>query len=73
MARRKPTARIELVSFDVHYEDGSQTFNRKIDANELSGLEGDLPAQAFFEAQDKEIEERSGRKRAPIKTVVRSK
>ena len=73
MARRKPTARVELISFDVVYEDGSQTSNRKIAATELSGLEGDLPAQAYFEAQDREIELRSGRSRGPIKSVTRSR
>ena len=73
MARRKPTARVEFVFFDVVYEDGSQQSNRKIAANELSGLEGDLPAQAYFEAQDREIGERSGRPRGPIKSIARSK
>ena len=73
MARRKPTARVEFVFFDVIYEDGSQQSNRKILGSEVSGLEGDLPAQAYFEAQDREIAERSGRPRGPIKSVTRSK
>ena len=73
MARKKPTARVEFVFFDVVYEDGTQSSNRKIAATELSGLEGDAPAQAFFEAQDNEIAERSGRPRGPIKSVTRSK
>lgn len=73
MARRKPTARVEFVFFDVVYEDGSQSSNRKIAALEVSGLEGDLPAQAFFEAQDRDIAERSGRARGPIKSVTRSR
>ena len=72
MARKKPTARIEFVLFNVLYEDGSQTSNRKIAATELSGLEGDGPALAYFEAQDREIAQRSGRPRAAIKTVVRA-
>ena len=58
MARKKPTARIEFVLFNVLYEDGSQTSNRKIAATELSGLEGDGPALAYFEAQDREIAQR---------------
>jgi hypothetical protein len=74
MARNsKPTARIEYVSFDVFYEDGTRTSNRKILLADVSGLEGDLPAQAFFEAQDKEIEHRSGRAKPKIASVVRSK
>ena len=73
MARRKPTARVEFVSFDIVYEDGTLSSNRKIAGAELSGLEGDEPAQAYFEAQDAEIAERSGRPRGPIKSVTRSK
>ena len=72
MARGKPTARVEYVSFDIHYEDGSRASNRKIAALEVSGLEGDGPAQAYFEAQDKEIENRSGRAKPKITKVIRS-
>lgn len=73
MARKKPTARVEFVFFDVVYEDGAQSSNRKIPSLEVSGLEGDLAAQAYFEAQDAEIAERSGRPRGPIKSMTRSK
>lgn len=72
MARGKPTARVEYAYFDVFYEDGSRTSNRKILASAVTGLDGEGPAQAFFEEQDREIEERSGRKKPKIKTVVRS-
>jgi hypothetical protein len=44
----------------VTYEDGSMTSNRKVPASELGGLEGDAPARAIIEAQDREIAERSG-------------
>ena len=73
MARKKPTARVEFVYFDIVYEDGAQSSNRKIAASEVGGLEGDAPAHTFFEAQDAEIAERSGRPRGPIKSVTRSK
>ncbi len=73
MARKKPTGKEEFVFFDVLYEDGSQTSNRKVSATLLGGLDGDEPAQGVIEEQDAEIAERSGRKRAPIKTVTRSK
>ena len=72
MARRKPTAKVEFVLFNVLYEDGSMTSNRKVAATELGGFEGDAPAQAIFEAQDREIAERSGRPRARIKSVERA-
>jgi hypothetical protein len=73
MARGKPTARVEYAYFDVFYEDGSRTSNRKILAAEVTGLEGEGPAQAYFEAQDKEIEHRSGRPKPKIVSVARSK
>jgi hypothetical protein len=73
MARRKPTARVEFVFFDIVYEDGAQSSNRKIAASEVSGLEGDTAAEAFFMAQDDKIAEQSGRPRGPIKSITRSK
>ncbi len=73
MARRKPTARVEFVYFDIVYEDGTLSSNRKIALSEVSGLDGDLAAQTYFEGQDAEIAERSGRPRGPIKTIIRSK
>lgn len=72
MARKKPTARVELIAFDVLYEDGTRSSNRKISSSLLEGLDGDGPALAFLEAQDKEIAERSGAPRAGIKSVSRS-
>ena len=71
MGRRKPTARIEFVLFNVIYEDGTVTSNRKVPGSILGGLDGDAPARYFIEAQDREIAERSGRARARIKSVDR--
>jgi hypothetical protein len=72
MARQKPTARPDFVLFNVVYEDGTQTSNRKVPSSLLDGLEGDEPARAHIEAQDREIAERSGRSRAPIKSIERA-
>lgn len=72
MSRKKPTARAETVLFDVLYEDGSRSSNRKIPATLLQGLDGDAPAKSILEAQDREIAERSGRPRPTIKSVSRS-
>ena len=72
MSRKKPTARAEFVLFNVVYEDGTQTSNRKVPGEQLGGLDGDEPARAFLEAQDREIGERSGRPRSPIKTISRA-
>lgn len=72
MAKRKPTPKAEFVLFNVTYEDGSQTSNRKVPGDNLGGLEGDEPARAFLEEQDREIGERSGRPRAKIKAFERA-
>ena len=71
MARKKATDNA-FVFFDVIYQDGSRTSNRKIASTELLGLDGDGPARTIVEAQDRDIAERSGRPRGPIKTIVRS-
>jgi len=73
MARKKAKA-IEsgFVLFDVVYEDGSQSSNRKVPAAELGGLDGDEPARGLIEAQDRDVELRSGRSRGPIKSIKRS-
>ena len=72
MARKKPTPKAEFVLFNVLYEDGTMTSNRRVPGEILGGLDGDEPALAAIEAQDKEIEQRSGRSRGPIKTVERA-
>lgn len=69
---RKPTARTEFVMFNVVYEDGSQRSNRKVDASLLGGLDGDEPARAEIEAQDRAISEKSGMPPLAIKSLTRS-
>ena len=58
--------------FDVIYEDGAQSSNRKVALAELAGFDGDAPAKAIIEAQDRAIAEASGRPRGPIKTIRRA-
>lgn len=75
MARRSRTkqpARKGFVPFDVVYEDGTLTSNRKVPSSELIGLEGDAAARAFIETQDREIGVLSGYPRGRIKSIVRS-
>ena len=43
-----------------------------LDREMLGGLDGDAPARAFIEQQDREIAEKSGLPVMPIKTVKRS-
>lgn len=69
---KKPTARSEFVLFDVVYEDGTQRSNRKVPADLLGGLDGDEPAKAEIEAQDKAIAERSRLPPLAIKSIRRS-
>jgi len=70
---KKPTARNEFVSFDVVYEDGSQRSNRRVPGEILGGLDGDEPAKAEIEAQDRAIAERRHARTLGIKTIMRSK
>ena len=69
---KKPTARSEFVLFDVVYEDGTQRSNRKVPAELLGGLDGDGPAKAEIEAQDRSIAEKSGMPPLAIKSIKRS-
>jgi hypothetical protein len=72
MARSRTKVQAEFVLFDVIYEDGRQTSNRKVPTNIIGGIDGDEPARAFIEAQDAEIAERSGQSRGPIARIVRA-
>lgn len=72
MARKKPILSNGFVLFNVVYQDGTQTSNRRVPGNDLGGLDGDDPARAFIEAQDRDIAARSGMSRGPIKTIIRA-
>jgi hypothetical protein len=69
---RKPTSKSEFVLFDVFYDDGSRRSNRRVPKDILGGLDGDEPAKALLEAQDREIADRSGRPMPVIESVKRS-
>lgn len=69
---RKPATKSEFVLFDVFYDDDSRRSNRRVPGEILAGLDGDEPARAFLEAQDREIAERAGRPMPHIKSVKRS-
>jgi hypothetical protein len=73
MARKPGTRNVgEYVLFDVIYEDGSQRSNRRVPGAALGGLDGDEPAKAIIEAQDREIAEKSGLPPSRIKTLRRT-
>jgi hypothetical protein len=74
MAKRDKVSRTaEFVLFDVLYEDGTRSSNRKVPSSELGSFDGDTPAKTFIEAQDQKIAEVSGKPRAPITSVSRSR
>ena len=62
-----------FVLFDVTYDDGSRTSNRKVLSATLEQLDGEDAAKAVIEAQDREIGLASGRPRGIIKSMVRSR
>ena len=62
----------EFVLFDVTYEDGTMRSNRRVPATALGGLDGDEPARAIIEAQDREIAEKSGIPPSRVKTLCRA-
>jgi hypothetical protein len=68
-ARKKRTN--EYVLYDVLYEDGARTSNRKIPLSELEADDPDAAAKAFIEAQDRKIAESSGTPRGNVKSVSR--
>jgi hypothetical protein len=69
---RKPSSKTEFVLFDVVYNDGSQRSNRRVPKEILGGIDGDNPARAVIEEQDREIAELSGQSMPVIKVVKRS-
>lgn len=69
---RKPATRVEYTLFDVVYEDGSQRSNRRVPSGVLGGLDGDAPARAVIEEQDRLIAEKSGIAAVAVKSIHRS-
>ena len=69
---KKPSPRAEYVLFNVVYEDGSQRSNRRVSAELLGGLDGDEPARAEIEAQDRAIAEKSGMPPLTIVSLTRA-
>ena len=67
MARRPAVRRIEeFILFDILYEDGTRSSNRKVPGSELGGIDGDLPAKPYIEAQDGKL------RRSPVSPGARS-
>lgn len=71
MARKHLTVG-EFALFNVLYEDGTRSSNRKVPISALGGVDGDAPARDIIEAQDQKIAEASGRLRPKIKSIARA-
>jgi hypothetical protein len=71
--REKSSNSAGFVFFDVLYEDGARSSNRKVPIAELGGLDADERAKSCIEAQDRKIAEVSGRPGGAIKSIVRSR
>ena len=74
MARRKPKGKsAAFTAFNVSYEDGTVTSNRRV-PNELLDQSFGEPvlelARIAIEAQDAEIAQRSGQPRAKISAIA---
>ncbi len=63
----------ENILFDVLYEDGNRTSNRKVPGVEMGGPDEQDVLRAAIEAQDAKIAAMSGISRGRIKSVTRSK
>jgi hypothetical protein len=74
MAKRTKSKSLdaEFTMFDVVYEDGSRTSNRRVLTALLGGLDGDEPARAAIVEQDELISEKSGKPPLAIATLIRS-
>jgi hypothetical protein len=72
MAKRLATVG-QFALFDVLYEDGSLRSNRRVPLDVIGGHEGDTPARAVIEEQDRLIAEKSGNTAPAIKSISRSK
>ena len=71
MARKKQPVG-NFVLFDVIYQDGSRTSHRKVPAADPHEVDFEARVKATIEAQDRDIAEKSGRPRGPIKSIVKS-
>jgi hypothetical protein len=71
LARKKQTV-VNFVMFDVFYQDGTRTSNRKVPEAEPYEHDYEARVKAIIEEQDRDIAEKSGRPRGPIKSIVKS-
>jgi len=75
MARKAKSKGAAFMMFNVTYEDGMVTSNRRVSSEQLDVSFGDDVmdlARTAIEAQDDEIASRSNQRRAKIKSIVKA-
>lgn len=76
MARKKTKRKGDAyTNFNVNYEDGMVTSNRRVSNDLLDQSYGDSfqdLARSAIEDQDSKIAERSGKRRAKIKSIIQA-
>lgn len=75
MARKAKAKGAAFMMFNVTYEDGMVTSNRRISSEQLDVSFGDDLmdlVRTAIEAQDNEIASRSNQRRAKIKSIVKA-
>jgi len=70
-SKRTKFADSAFALFNVFYEDGTRSSNRKVPVAEMDILEKEASAKAILEAQDRRIAELSGRPPRTIKSIDR--
>jgi hypothetical protein len=70
MGRKQKPAESAFAFYDVVYEDGSRSSNRKIASAEIDPFDRDGSIRALLERQDRKIAEASGKPRGPIKSIT---
>ncbi len=73
MSRMKKKSAPAFVMFDVVYEDGTLSSNRRVPGAALEDIYSADPARAFIENQDREIASQSGIQKPKINSVKRVK
>ena len=72
MARKSKPVDPSFVLYDVLYQDGTRTSNRRVFSADLDPVDADASVRASIERQDRKIAEMSGNPRGPIKSITRS-
>ena len=73
MARqKKQPVENAFALFDVIYQDGARTSNRKVPTADIDQFDRENSFRPFIETQDRKIAEMSGNPRGPIKSITPS-